>query len=177
MPGMLAAVAGLLIGGGILSAAGGAELENLLRNPGFDNDSLEWNADVMPGGISWTVDSGTKRGESGQSLKISGQVETQELARLVQRSPGLTLKPGVKYTVSAWVRTEGAAQGCVLVKISGQYFGSRYKESPGAEFKKVETTFVCPEDARFHYAAIVFKGTSGAVWFDDVSFTEAPPKK
>ncbi|MDD5677992.1 MAG: carbohydrate binding domain-containing protein [Kiritimatiellae bacterium] len=167
-------LAGLMVGGGFLQAALGAESVNLIKNPGFTDGMANWKAEskLFPEGVTHELDSAAKKGDTGSSLKISTKL--QIITRMIQ-SPDFAVAPGEKYTLSAWVKTSGSAQAAVVVKLGGKYTGTNYKESVGPDFRKVEMFFVIPDGVTsLSYIALYLKGSDGSVWFDDVSLAKQP---
>ena len=165
------------------------EGENILVNPGFEEALKGWYL-----------------GSSGEQIELC-EVEPHSGAGCVslKKSTGegpnvhvsqaiKGLKAGSKIICSAWLKTDGPDTKCQIycdIKASTdeneeEWFsapGSEMVQDEGREWRKVEFSFVYPEDqqdknGRFlrikHCWLRLALRSSGEAWFDDVSVIVAP---
>ncbi len=161
-------------------------VQELVANGGFE-DSAE--GQPMPAG--WAGDRGvfsrdvTIRRSGRASLKYSNS-DPDRYRLAVQK---VRLKPGRKYRVGGWVKTEeitGSESGATFClewqDKGGRWMGGCYPDGIKGtrDWTKVEAVVRVPEEAgAFHLASYVRKGMTGTAWFDDVTIERVidPPMR
>lgn len=81
--------------------------QNMLKNPGFDNDISGWNQEAGPGGFSWQPDDYEKCPFSGSAYISTPAGYSQRLWQCVAISPHASYDFGVRYHTA-----EGAYAHC-----------------------------------------------------------------
>ncbi|RKX99613.1 hypothetical protein DRP77_12970, partial [Candidatus Poribacteria bacterium] len=153
---------------------------NLVYNPSFelveDGRPILWS---LPDG-GWSIDESVRR-TGRRSLRYEN--DDPEVYRLIIQK--LDLKPGKRYAVVAWVKTEGVkgegAGVCVeWADEEGRWLGGVYPRcvSGTSGWTAVGAIFRVPEEVggrKVGGAQVVLymrKGSTGRVWFDDVQVRE-----
>jgi len=165
----------------LLAAAPCAEETNLVINPGF-----EANDTGAPWSVRAPVYSLTTNAPHTGARCL--QCVNTDPARYWLCSQRLELKPGRRYEISAWVRTEnihGDENGATICAewydAANKYLGGCYPKGlkgTHRDWQQIRgfTGPVPTNAARCHISCYLRKGMTGAAWFDDVTVTEyAPP--
>mgnify|MGYP000395087605 CR=1 FL=1 len=144
-----------------------------LANAGFEEGSAKWGLQAWQGKSKASIDYFEKH-TGRASLKIQGGPADGwgSVGVGVQGAPGITLKPGYQYRLSAWVKTKGVENfAFVRFKVkyeSGDeaYFGTEglYGDN---DWKQVEVIFSPREENKVEYLAAQLVG-KGIAWFDDL---------
>lgn len=153
---------------------------NLVYNPSFElveeGRPIMWR---LPDG-GWSIDEEVRR-TGRRSLRYEN--DDPNVYRLIIQK--IDLKPGRRYAVVAWVKTEGVegegAGVCVeWTDEEGRWLGGVYPGcvSGTSDWRPVGTIFRVPEEAggrEVRDAQVVLymrKGSTGRAWFDDVQVRE-----
>ena len=170
------------MGAGELDLVGYEPGPNLLPNPSFeDNDGKlpkGWKVRTYSGSgkAEHLIDTAKGFAKSGKaSLRISsdGGHDTSAYA-------SVDLKYGVRYSLSAWIRTEGMEGGGMgaLLNVHELQQKAMTKGIRGTnDWRKVETVFENPSARRVTVNSL-FGGwgrSKGKAWYDDLSLTEMKP--
>ncbi|MFI5381629.1 MAG: hypothetical protein ACHRHE_20215 [Tepidisphaerales bacterium] len=164
-------VASLVILAGLVRAD---DVANLVSNPSFENATPNnlpegWRGDRAVYSTDTTI---ARNGKV--SLKFAGN----DPKRYVLCTQKLSLQPGWKVRISAWVRTKdliGPESGATIclewTDRSGKWLGGVY---PGGvqgtrDWTRVEAVTRIPENAgTFNLCCYARRGMTGEAWFDDV---------
>jgi len=161
---------------------GAEEAPNLVRNPGFEEPSLEgsgWSG-------LWSRDAGVGRAVLDRGRPHSGRacLRIEHRGRRdwsFGQAERLEAVPGEVFLISGWVRCEGVqgrvslsvipydAQGKVIT-----WFWGRLTAGGTHDWKHLERRFVVPEGCR----ALTFRLTGsgpGSAWFDDLALRRLGP--
>jgi hypothetical protein len=143
-----------------------------IPNGNFEDGQQKWSFQTWKGQSKASLDNKTKR--SGKSsLKIQGGPGAGwDSVGVAVQNPGVTLKPGYTYKLSAWIKTKGVEDSAfVRIKANYQSGEAVYFGTEGAygteDWKLVEVTFSPREENKVEYlgAQLVGKGTA---WIDDI---------
>jgi len=161
---ILALLLGLAAPGAIdvaWAAPVGAQLENHVRNPGFDgNEHWIFKGDAR-------VEPGSGRGGGSGARLVSAQLYDSEIVQTV----GVRLVPGRRYTVTAWVRAASPDAVAVIgVRWDGGHPRVLRGLDPDEGWSKIEFRFVAP--AEEGWRQVVLSGSGALIW-DDVALVEA----
>ena len=172
----------LVVGAAFAAAPARADGELPLQNPGFEEGSRGWSADLMQRfeGIL-TIDRETAR-TGNASLRIEGRTGAEN-AYLAQ---GIgDLRGGAVYSLRAWVRGEpGTPPPLAALKIefynaAGENTSGHYARQPPLpdDWQQIEVQATAGPDTT-RAAVLVRLFGRGRLWFDDVEFVmaQAPPQ-
>lgn len=168
-------VAALALGCTILGTAVGhcqeQRSEELLRNPGFDEDN---DGDGLPDG--WSVDRERIRWRE-KVFQGKDYVLISTPGQYVLATQEVRLKPGQKYTITLVMKgEEGALGGALIVHGEDQprtEMPLLWNVQPTDEYEEYVGTFVAPNPvARLYIYNIARKGT---IYYDRVSLREGEP--
>ena len=173
-----------------LQAMGAGELDLVGYEPGpnlLPNPSFEDNDGKLPKG--WKVRTYSGSGKAEHLIDVAKGFAKSGKASLRLSSDGghdtsayatVKLKSGVRYSLSAWIRTEkveGGAMGALLNihELQQKAMTKGIRKTNG--WQKVETVFVSPAD-RTATVNCLFGGwgrSKGKAWYDDLSLNELKP--
>ncbi len=171
---MLWAVLALLSGAGFLTplpARGGEDAEELLKNPGFDQ---ELDGQGLP--RDWSVSRDRVLWREGVYLSKNYELVSRSDA-YVLATQGVRLKPGQRYTIRLTLKGEGGSLGGALI-LHGEEKPQRempllWNVQPSAEYETYVGTFIAPNPvARLLIYNVARKGT---IEYDRVSLREGEP--
>jgi hypothetical protein len=162
----------------LLMMAVSAEKTNLVVNPGFEDGSAAWSLRAPVYSLS------TNAPHSGQRCL---QYVNADPARYWLCGQRLDLKPGHRYEIGAWVRTDNVTGTDNGATICVEWYDANQKFLGGCYPKGLKGThrdwqqvrgFTGPvptNAARCHISCYVRKDMTGTAWFDDVSVREYIP--
>ncbi len=160
--------------------AAAAVEENLVRNPGFETRGqnglpAEWNG---PAAV-YCRDEAVKR-SGAASLKFVNP----DASRYVLRTQRLPLKPGRRYELSAWIKTEnisGTGSGATIALewaddsvYLGHVVRAGFKGTTDWQQLKCGSGCVPDKATRCQVTIFVDRGMTGTAWWDDVSVVRVP---
>ena len=169
-----------------ISLAQPASAQNLVANPGFEANA---DADALPDAWQAPVDmvawDKEVRHAGGYSLRFTNT--DKATYRLITQN--LSLKPGTRYRVSAWVRGQDVRDGdeyddgagiCLeWYDAAGKWVGGSYPACVKGTFSwrpvTIETGELPPQTAGGHVALYLRRNNTGTAWFDDVVVEEVTP--
>ena len=155
---------------------------NLLPNPSFESSDgqlpTSWKVRTYSGsgGIEHAIEKSKnliKTGNSSLRISSEGGHDTSAYA-------SVQLKSGVRYSLSAWIKTdrvEGGGMGALLNVHELQQKAMTKGIRKTHDWQKVETVFVNPSAGRITVNCL-FGGwgrSKGKAWFDDISLNEMVP--
>lgn len=148
-----------------------------IKNPGFENGAEGWS---MPKGFRIEPNAGI----NGSAALAYERVDEGE--RQVMASCNINLIPGVRYKISAWVRTENVVAGKnarfgagglleLIFSKDGKWYGElNTKEVRGTrDWVKLEGSGIVKEgaDGTGSIALLLRAGMTGKIWFDDIEIS------
>jgi len=143
---------------------------NLVKNGAFSTPKGAFPADWQerPSG-SW--DSSVGRASPG-SLRVSGSANTYSFQNV-------TLRPGARYALSYWVKTQGVVGRGVSMRYpqtmpTTQILTALPYTTGTQNWSLVSTTFTVPAAYVGGRLDILWELSSGTAWVDDVTLTEVP---
>ncbi len=145
--------------------------EELVRNPGFDEDA---NGDELPDGWSVLRDRVLWR----EKVYLSRDYElVSKPQAYVLATQDLHLKPGARYTLTLTMKGDGGAMGGALL-LHGPQKPTRemplmWRVKPSQEYEKYVGTFTAPEGATRLY--LYNTAREGTIYYDRVSIYEGEP--
>lgn len=172
----------------------------ILRNSGFENGSVGWELYLKngsnDGGVSFTADFSTAH-----TGRFSGKLTSRKFDRygITSTSKNISVKPGDKYSVSAWVKTAGdfvvepEYPGAVLRLTlfdkdgkdlpGGHFFVGPSGVSRGdiarvgsigrtGEWKRISGMIEIPKGAAQAAFFFFVWRASGTIWVDDLSLSK-----
>ncbi len=148
-----------------------AATENFVKNGNFEDGAVGWR---LPAGAE--VDRGFGfNGNGGLKLTRTAEMKYEYV------SQPLDLVPGKLYTLAVQLRSEDVKPGLPNVGVefydaSNKWLGGIYKSGPrdAEEWSWVEVNVSVPKEAaKCSLALYIQKGSTGTVWFDNVSVTAA----
>ncbi|MGD9498674.1 MAG: prolyl oligopeptidase family serine peptidase, partial [Armatimonadota bacterium] len=157
---------------------------NLLPNPSFEQGDargpMGWQTRPAPGSTSRFEWARGVAHTGDRSLLIESSAEYTVADRWRTGSDrGIGLAPGTEATLSAWVRTEGAA-GIAHVQLYAMGLGDAILAQPSggtvtgtSDWTRVSVTMAVPDAPCYIMAYLGLKG-AGRAWFDDVALTGVP---
>lgn len=142
---------------------------DLLRNAGFE----EGGGWTMPSPV-WSIDRSVQRSGS-KSLKYRNA--DPNLYKMASQT--LPVRPGTRYRIGAWIRTEdvrgteiGATIALEWLGATGEFLGGCYPVGVAGttDWSRVEAvSAVAPATARnMRFVCYVARGSTGTAWFDDL---------
>lgn len=149
--------------------------DNLVINGGFEADTQGWSS-------LWTRDANTGRAELDTTTKHDGQralkiTHTGEHDWSVEQKSTLTVNSGDIFTVSAWIKRDGAGQCGVSVvtrradgEVRDWTFGIADARS-APDWQHVQRKFAVPDGCTNIQLRFTGHGTVTA-WLDDVALTK-----
>ena len=155
---------------------------NLLPNPSFESVDgklpMGWKVRTYSGSgtMEHTIETAgkfVKTGKSSLCISSSGGHDTSAYATT-------QLKSGVRYSLSAWIKTERVEGGGMGVLLNVHELGQKGMTKgirKTNDWQKVETVFVSPS-SRSVTINCLFGGwgrSKGKAWFDDISLHEMRP--
>lgn len=165
----------------VVRVAGGPEVPRKrehIEKMGKKDNPRGWTFYVIQLPVADGLDkSGGRTGK--QSFKFV--IEKQGGKGFLHSAP-FAVKPGAKYTLSAWIKGAGAGSVEVLwwekydldekkeIAMSKRHRDVIEPKKATAEWQLITGSFTAPEDAKKGYVRLV--GVDGDVWFDDVAVTE-----
>ena len=173
-----------------LQALGAEEADLLGYDPGpnlLANPSFESNDGRLP--KDWKVRTYSGSGKMGHAIeKKKGFVRSGKSSLRISSDGGhdtsayatVELKSGVRYSLSAWIKTEdveGGGMGALLNVHELQQKAMTKGIRGTNEWRKVETVFVNPSSRRVTVNCL-FGGwgrSKGTAWYDDLSLNEMKP--
>ncbi|NLF68383.1 MAG: hypothetical protein GX575_04930 [Candidatus Anammoximicrobium sp.] len=171
---MLWAVLALLSGAGFLTplpARGGEDAEELLKNPGFDE---ERDGQGLP--RDWSTSRDRVLWREGVYLSKNYELVSQQDA-YVLATQAVRLKPGQRYTIRLTLKGDGGALGGALI-VHGEQKPTRemallWNLQPSADYETYVGTFVAPNPvAQLLIYNVARKGT---IAYDRVSLRAGEP--
>lgn len=150
------------------------EAASLISNPSFENTTPNnvpagWRGDATVYSTDTTI---VRTGKA--SLKFTGS----DPGRYVLCAQKLSLQPGWKVRISAWVRTKdlkGSESGATIclewTDKNGKWLGGAYPAGIKGthEWTRIETVTRIPENAgTCNLSCYARRGMTGKAWFDDV---------
>ncbi len=165
----------LLLAISVLFRVGRAEEANLVTNAGFESAGQGGVPEGWAGPVAvYSRDEAVKRSGAAALKFVNPDAKTYALCK-----QPLDLKPGCRYELSAWVKTEGVVgedSGATVClewhTADGKYVGGQYpaglKGNTG--WKQIHSiSGRVPEDGnRCYVLCYVRKGMTGTAWWDDV---------
>ncbi len=155
---------------------------NLLPNPSFESVDgklpMGWKVRTYSGSgtMEHTIETASKFVKTGKSslcISSNGGHDTSAFATT-------QLKSGVRYSLSAWIKTDRVEGGGMGVLLNVHELGQKGMTKgirKTNDWQKVETVFVSPSSRSFTINCL-FGGwgrSKGKAWFDDISLHEMRP--
>ena len=155
---------------------------NLLPNPSFESVDgklpMGWKVRTYSGSgtMEHTIETASKFVKTGKSslcISSNGGHDTSAFATT-------QLKSGVRYSLSAWIKTDRVEGGGMGVLLNVHELGQKGMTKgirKTNDWQKVETVFVSPSSRSFTINCL-FGGwgrSKGKAWFDDISLHEMKP--
>lgn len=144
---------------------------NLTVNPGFEQGLEDWTVGGKDATKCVTVVTDEKHGG-----KCSLRMSSEEIAGIQYSASSrpITLIPGARYLLSAWIKMERVRPGAnspgvrLWIYGGGWQFGGRDFYTGTQDWHKIEREFVAKANCSV-YVSVHLRNSSGAVWFDDLS--------
>lgn len=152
-----------------------------IANGDFESERRLWGLQTWKGSSKASIDSVIKH-DGKYSLKIEGGPDEGwgSVGVGVQGNMNIDLKPGYKYKLSIWIKTQNV-EDSAFVRIKTKYKNGEdaYFGTPGAygtaDWKLYEVEFSPREENTVQYLGAQLVG-SGTAWFDDIQLEVMAPE-
>lgn len=159
-----------------------AENSSVEEDRNRDSEPDGWNASAFksPAKLEWdktTAHSGAASLRISDSKHPTGKAWDENTGRWASH-PRKEVSPGAKYTLSAWVKTQGVtgrANICIAWWAGDKWLAESYSQgiTGTSDWRLLTVSATPPAGATMAAIYLNLSGSAGAVWFDDIHMAKA----